>query len=156
MTEFNKSTMAMIIIGDEENKLFDGKIKANGKNEGIKYHCDCLKKIVKELDIEGYSLDGMNYSSFHESGFMLVNNGHILFCNCTIGNNTLAYLFIPPKLTEKQIESLKLFESDFQQFEEFYIMKIDELDKENFQSSLSCNNFDVNELLDNYYKKKTK
>jgi len=155
MTDFNKDTMAMIIIGDEEDELFDGKIKMNGKNEAIKYHSDCLKKIVKDLDNEGYSLGGMNYSSFHESGFMLVNNGHILFCNCTIGNNTLGYLFMPPKLTEKQIESLKLFESDFQQFEEFYIMKIDELDCENFQTSIS-NNFNINELIDNYYKRKTK
>lgn len=156
MSNFIKNTLAMVIIGDEENKEFDGKIKMNGKNEYIRYHCDSIKRIIKELDNEGYSLESINYSSFHESAFGLVNLGHILFCNCTMASNTFGYLFLPNKITSKQVESLKLFESNFQKFQELYIMKVDEIDNQNFTTRLSCYDFNVDQLTDTYYKKKTK
>ncbi|MGE5456214.1 MAG: hypothetical protein ACM3O4_03830 [Ignavibacteriales bacterium] len=156
MSDFIKNTIAMVIIGDEENEQFDGKIKMNGKEQGIIYHCDSIKKMVKELNKEGYPLNNIDFSNVHESGFGLVNMGHILFCNCTMGNSIFGYLFLPSRLTEKQIESLRLFESNFQQFQQLYLMRIDSLDNQVFESNISTYDFSVDNLIDTYYRIKTK
>lgn len=35
MNDFVNNTLSMVIIGDKDNQLFDGKIIMNGKNDGF-------------------------------------------------------------------------------------------------------------------------
>ncbi|MDD4608374.1 MAG: hypothetical protein PHD10_04525 [Bacilli bacterium] len=156
MGDFIKNTMSLVIIGDEDNSKFDGKIKMNGKEEGFHYHRDSIKQIVKELKQEGYPLDNINFSDANESGFDLVNKGHILFCNCTMGSYCFGYIFLPKRLTDKQIESLRLFESNFQKFPQLYLMRIDKQDQESFETEVSAYDFNVDLLIKTYYNTNTK
>ncbi len=151
MNDFIKNTMAMVIIGDENNEKFDGKIKFNGKNDGFFYHRDSIKQIVNELNHEGYQLSNINFIDANEAGFDLVKKGHILFLNCTMENYCFGYLFLPQNITNKQIESLKLFEKTFQQFSELYLMNISKKDPEFFDTETISYDFDTSEILKNYY-----
>ncbi len=156
MDDFIKNTLSMVIIGDESNQLFDGKIISNGKKEGLFYHRDSLREIVNKLRHEGYPLGKVDTSIISEAGFDLVNMGHLLFCNCTVEDNYFGYVFLPDKLTEKQIESLRKFEETFQKFESLYLMKIDEQDKEHFKTELNSYSFNTDELVNNYSTSKTR
>ncbi|MFA5603572.1 MAG: hypothetical protein WDA12_01795 [Bacilli bacterium] len=153
MNDFVNDVMSVVIIGDDQNEEFDGKIKFNGKSDGFLYHRDSIKQIINEFKSEGYSLNDINLYSSNEAGYDLVSQGHILFCNCTTGKYYFGYVFLPEKITTNQIQSLKLFEEDFQMFEQLYIMKIDEMDQESFEINVQSHEFNVNEIITKYYGK---
>ena len=154
MEDFIQNTLSMVIVGDEENELFDGEVFMNGKKEGYFYHRDSLKQLVISLRRKGYHLGMVDTSIASEAGFDLVNMGHILFCNCTVGENYFGYVFLPEKLTHKQAESLKEYDKILQQFETLYLMQIDENDKERFKSKVNSYNFNTDELTNEYSKTK--
>ncbi|MDD2180934.1 MAG: hypothetical protein PHW32_01040 [Bacilli bacterium] len=156
MNDLIKDTLSLVIIGDENNHEFDGKIKFNGKRDGLFYHRDSLKKIVNDFRNEGYPLGKVDYSMFNEAGFDLINMGHILFCNCTVEDNYFGYVFLPNKLTVKQVESLKKIEVSLQKFESLYLMTIDENDKESFDAREISYSFNVNDLVNGYSSSKTR
>lgn len=149
MKNFIENTLSMIIIGDENNQLFDGKIITKGKKDGCMYHRDTFKQIAFDLWNEGYYIGKINDSIVTEAGFDIVNMGHILFCNCTIRNHYVDYLFLPEKLTNKQIESLKNFDEIFQKFEALFLMQIDENNKEQLKTQICSYNYSTDEIINN-------
>ena len=156
MNDLFKDTLSLVIIGDENNPEFDGKIKFNGKNDGFNYHRDSLKQIVNDFRKNGYPLGKVDSSLVIEAGFDLVNMGHFLFCNCSIEDNYYGYIFLPNKLTAKQVESLRTIENSLQAFESLYLMTIDENDKELFETKEISYSFNVDEILNGYSHSKTR
>jgi hypothetical protein len=146
MDNFLNNVLSMVIIGDEENKIFDGNYKTAEKTAYLRYHRDAIKKIIKEFNKEGYKFGKIDYSQSFESGFDLINQGHILFVNCSVNDSYLAYLFIPNKITSNQIKTLKSFEQIFQKFESLYLMQLDD-SKDQFISSSYSNNFTIDLLM---------
>lgn len=151
MNDFIKKTMTAVIVGDEENEKFDGRIKVGRTEDGFTYHRDSIKNIVYQLDLEGYSVGNVDFSNANEAGFDLVNKGHIMFLNCTTQNYVFGYVFLPNTITKKQIESLKVFEPALQQFPHLYIMKVNELDRETFNTDSNVYDFNVDSILEKYY-----
>ncbi|MDD2434908.1 MAG: hypothetical protein PHO63_01495 [Bacilli bacterium] len=151
MDDFITNTLSMVIIGDEESHAFDGQIKMNGRKEGFFYHRDSINQIVNELITEGYSLSDINLENSNESGFDLITMGHILFCNCTMENYCFGYLFLPRRLTAKQIESLRSLEPHFQKFPELYLMRVDKENQECFETEVTKDEFNVDNLLHTHY-----
>lgn len=156
MNSFIENNLCVLIIGDEKNEKFDGRIKTCGKEEGFRYHTDSVKQIAAQLNYEGYSIGKIDYSHINETGFDIINKGHVLFCNCSSGNVLFGYLFIPEHLTDKQIESLKIYEEQFQKFGLLYLVKIDKNDKESFDSITFEGNFSVDAVISPEDKVKTK
>ncbi|HHW68719.1 MAG TPA: hypothetical protein GX747_00040 [Tenericutes bacterium] len=156
MDDFIKYNLSTVIIGDENDPNFNGVIKKCGKKDGFEYHTDCVKQIVISLNNMGYYVGNIDYSHINETGYNLINYGHILFCNCYTDNIMYGFLYIPDKLTEKQIESLKSLEVYFQQMSTIFLYKLDEHNKELFEVTTYENNFTVDILTNKLIKNKTK
>ena len=143
-----KKILAMLIIGDEGNQQFDGKFKCKRNNDGYRYHIDAIADLIKDYRQAGYNIDDVNLkNTSEEAGFNIISKGHILLCNCSINDNNLIYIFVPSKITNYQLATLKLFEPQLQQLQNTYIMKIDEMGKETFNSISFSNNFSFDNLI---------
>ncbi len=146
MKEFNESVLSFIIIGDNNNKKFDGVLKYNGQKSGFFYHRDSIWDLIRSFRNLGYYIDNVNSSIITEAGYDLITKGHILFCNCTIDDNYFGYLFLPNKLTNGQIEALQKFENILNQFETLHIMKVDPNNYEFLNSNEHSYNFNIKDL----------
>lgn len=136
--------LVTMIIGDEMDHL-DGLALSSGSIQGVNYHIDSLKKIVKSLEQKGYNTNYVDFGTINDAAFHLINHGHIVFINIQFEETKLGYLFVPESVSDKQFESLDSFENELSDFQ-LNLMTISKKDPELFDGKLFENNFSVQDI----------
>lgn len=104
--------LVTIIIGDK-NSNYDGKIISRSYGNS---HIMTINKVKKILSFIDYDLNFKYNDELSDIIFNLILQGHIVFFNLSCSNKKIGSIYLPNKITEKQLLSLNKLYSQLKDF----------------------------------------
>ena len=106
MSEKFFDCMLSIIIGDKQSN-FDGYEERQKRIEGDYHHVMAYKTVIDKLRKKGYDLSNFIENDKKTEITEFMRAGHILMLNVSQNNLKQSVVYLPKKLTKKQLRTFK-------------------------------------------------